>query len=161
MSSSPQLKCHKKKMKSKVLFESKVFAIVRLLISFTLISFVTIGFIAIGYWYLGLIFVLLIVLAFRKTPLKVSFSEDEFKMKYLFKVDNGRYEEIKKIEFHYSGPFAYPKLIIYWKNSKVGFEWGSDKKYLESMLKFFKSKKIILSDPQLILKNYVDVKKLE
>lgn len=147
-------------MKNNILFESKVFAVFRLLLSIILIVFVTVGFISIGYWYFGLLFFFVIAITFRNVPLKISFSESEFIMKHLFRIERGWYEEIKKLEFHYSGPFAYPKLIIYWRNKKIGFEWGGDKKYLASMLKFFVSKKVKITDPQGILKNYVDIRQI-
>jgi hypothetical protein len=41
---------------------------------------------------------------------------------------------------------------------KIGFDWGADKEYLIELLKFFSSRQITISDPDDLLRNYIDKK---
>jgi hypothetical protein len=142
------------------LFISKSYGILQYYLSWILFGIISFALFKFGHFVLGVIFVSLLLWKFSKIPMKVYFYEEKFIATYFFKDLNGAYSEVNKIAFQYTGPFTHPALVIYWKNMKIGFDWGADKAYLIELLKFFSSRQITISDPDDLLKNYIKKSKL-
>lgn len=140
------------------LFISKSYGILQYYLSWTLFGIISFALFKFGHFVIGIIFIFLLLWKFSKIPMNVYFYKEKFIATYFFKNLKGAYSDIDKIAFHYTSPFTHPALVIYWKKMKIGFDWGADKEYLIELLKFFSSRQITISDPDDLLRNYIDKK---
>ncbi len=146
--------------KGNYLFISKSYGKLQWYLNLLLLGLIAFALLKLGYLIIGFIYISLFLWKFSTIPIHVYFYEEKFIATYLFRQIEGNYTDISKIGFLYAGPALHPALVIFWNQKKIGFDWGADPKYLTELLKFFLAKQITISDPDELLRNYIDKSKL-